>query len=143
MNGRGLRMSCAGSRNTNSGKRTSVIFCQATGQPPLSQSKPHRHGTQHQMNATDIPLVSVASQLCQYVLYRMLTQHKASFFIRSIHSHLKPHLADNLPFAIPSVNIFAHLEVAGPVASPSVAYSLSQVRIITSLPLQVCEYSHI
>lgn len=78
----------------------------------------------------------------------LTTQHKASLPIRNIHSHLKYHLADNQPFVIPGVNIFAYSEVAGPVAGPSVAYSLSQVRlilhtwncirlIITSLPFQV------
>ena len=53
-------------------KKTSAIYFQPTGPQPLSQSKPNRHRTQHQKNATDIPLVSVALHLCQYVWYKLL-----------------------------------------------------------------------
>ena len=39
---------------------------------------PDWHRTQHQKNATEIPLVSVALRLCQYVLLRMLTKKGGS-----------------------------------------------------------------
>ena len=49
----------------------------------------------------------------------MLTQREPSFHF---HSHLELYIIDEQPFAIPGMNIFAHLEVIDHVVSHSVAH---------------------